>query len=93
MPLYSFVCQECSHDFEKLLSMSRMEEPLKEPCPECNELGKIEQLPTTFGLADPVKLGHIKPPSGFGEVLAKIKQAHPAGNWSNNKKFTPHAGR
>jgi putative FmdB family regulatory protein len=33
MPIYEFVCKECGHDFEKLRSMSRMDE--KAPCPEC----------------------------------------------------------
>lgn len=92
MPLYLYNCSECENTFEKLLKMSDMEKPLSEDCPTCESTGTITQEITHAALGDPVTMGHKRPDAGFGEVLSKIKQAHPGGHWKN-KKFTPLSGR
>jgi hypothetical protein len=69
-----------------------MEQALTEPCPDCETEGTIVQLATAAAFGDPIRMGIKRPDSGFGEVLGKIKKAHPRGNW-NNKKFNPIAGR
>lgn len=35
MPTYEYQCDSCEHEFEKMLSMSRFDEP--QQCPECGE--------------------------------------------------------
>lgn len=92
MPIYEYFCENCETQFEKLLKMSEIDLPVSEPCPICNIEGKIETMNSTFALGDPIKMGLKRPDSGFGEVLSKIKQAHPKGNWGN-KKFSPLGGR
>ena len=92
MPIYEYGCSECETLFEMLLKMSEMETPLHNPCPECGSKGTITQEATAANFGDPVRMGHIKPDAGWGEVLSKVKKAHPKGNW-NNKKFTPMQGR
>jgi putative FmdB family regulatory protein len=34
MPIYEYTCTSCGHEFERLRSMSHMNEPA--PCPECD---------------------------------------------------------
>ena len=92
MPIYEYDCSDCETVFERLLKMSEAEVPLSEPCPECGSEGTIGQLLSTFALGDPVRLGIKRPDAGWGEVLSKVKSAHPRANW-NNKKFNPLGGR
>lgn len=43
MPFYSFYCNACEKTFDEMLTMSRRDEPLKNPCPECGAKGKIRK--------------------------------------------------
>jgi putative FmdB family regulatory protein len=43
MPTYSFTCESCEKSFESFLTMSKCDEPLGEPCPECGESGKVRK--------------------------------------------------
>jgi putative FmdB family regulatory protein len=76
MPMYVYSCSNCGHEFETLLPMSKMEEPLKKPCPNCGVVA-VSQEPTTAFFTDPFNLGRIKPPSEFRDKLRRIKKAHP----------------
>ena len=77
MPIYEYKCKSCNEKFEKILSFSRMKEPLGLPCPNCNVENEIEQCFTCAAIADPFSLGRIKPSDGFREKLRNIKKAHP----------------
>ena len=44
MPIYNFECESCSYDFEEFRTIAEMDIPLKEPCPNCKEKGKIIRL-------------------------------------------------
>ena len=77
---------------ELLLKMSEMEEPLHNPCPECGSKGTLTQEATAANFGDPMRMGIKRPDAGWGDVLNKVKKAHPRGNW-DNKKFTPAQGR
>ena len=39
MPIYEYYCEDtqCNHQFEEVLAMSRRDEPIKNPCPECGK--------------------------------------------------------
>ena len=37
MPIYEYHCESCEFEFEELLPVSKRDEPLESPCPECNE--------------------------------------------------------
>jgi len=37
MPIYEYHCESCNHEFEELLNVSKRDEPINNPCPECNE--------------------------------------------------------
>ena len=40
MPLYHFICENCSYEFEELLPYSQRGKPTAEPCPDC--AGKVK---------------------------------------------------
>ena len=37
MPIYEYHCESCNYQFEELFPVSKRDEPLELPCPECNE--------------------------------------------------------
>ena len=79
MPYYNYRCEECGHVFEEKRSYDDMMVPTTNTCPNCQVLGKVIYSPAFSGLADPVKLGHIRPPNAFMEGVVgrmKSKMAH-----------------
>jgi len=76
MPTYTYQCKKCEFVFEQVLPISKRYEPEAVPCPECNEFS-VHKLIDTPPLADPVRLGRIKPPEGFKDVLRNIRDRNP----------------
>jgi putative FmdB family regulatory protein len=91
MPLYDYRCENCEVVFERLLKLCEMEIPLSQPCPQCGSEQSISQELTTANFGDPVRMGVKRPDAGFGEVLSRVKSAHP--NGMKSQKFSPIAGR
>lgn len=86
MPLYTYKCEHCAHEFEAVLKIAEMHQPVQSPCPKCGVEGHVQK--TILGapsIGDPVRLGLIKPDSGFKEVMQKIHAANPGSNL--NSKF------
>jgi len=77
MPLYDYKCSQCEHTFTKSSSIADRKIPVESPCPECGQEGTISQLIGAPGIGDPHRMGRIKPPSGFNEVLRNIKKGNP----------------
>lgn len=92
MPIYEYSCSQCETNFERILRMSLMEEPLSNPCPECGATGTIHQQATAANFGDPIRMGIKRPDAGWNDVLSKVKAAHPRGHW-DHKKYTPQSGR
>ncbi len=59
MPLYDYRCKECGHEFSDMQTISNMNVPVENPCPECNEQS-IEKF-----LASAPILGYNKMPSNY----------------------------
>jgi putative FmdB family regulatory protein len=81
MPLYSYRCEACKHEFEQVLKIAEMHLPSSAPCPSCGVEGQV--LKTITGapsLGDPVRLGIRRPDNGFKEVMQKIHDANPKSN-------------
>lgn len=68
MPTYTFINTKTGHAWEERLSISEMEEYLKEN-------PHIEQRHTALNIVSGV--GGIKTDNGFKEVLQKVAHAHP----------------
>jgi len=75
-----------------MLPMSRNEEPIGSDCDVCGKKGTIILIPSWNGaVGDGIRMGLKKPDNGFHDVLAKIGEAHPAGNLGRygTNKSTP----
>lgn len=73
MPTYTFVNTDTNEIYEVVLRMSELD-AYKSSNPT-----HTLQITTGAPLADPVRLGRIKPPDGFREVLKKIADSTPGG--------------
>ena len=85
MPIYNFECESCSYDFEEFRTIAEIDIPLKEPCPNCKEKGKIIRLIGSPRAVDSGRLestkGRLRPTQEFTEVMTRIKKKHPASNF------------
>lgn len=73
MPLYEYQCAGCGEVFDEFLSIANRNSPTENPCPKCGEL-KVSQKLSAPPIADPVRLGRIKAPEGFRDVLRNVKK-------------------
>ncbi len=60
MPVYEYVCHECSHKFELLRPLSRAAEPAD--CPKCHR--KSERVLSTFCCFSANDQGEMAPVTG-----------------------------
>lgn len=72
MPLYEYRCAKCGNMTDAFLSIARRNEPTEKPCEKCGEMAVSQHISPT-PLADPVRLGRIKAPEGFRDVLRNVK--------------------
>jgi putative FmdB family regulatory protein len=76
MPTYTYQCADCEHVFERVLPIAAREDPTHEPCPHCGKLD-VKKLVNTPPVCDPVRMGRIKAPDGFRDVLRNIRDRNP----------------
>lgn len=76
MPIYDFQNKVTGEVIEKIFSISSMEQYLKDN-PDMEIV--ISGLPP---LIDPLRLGLVKPPTGFSEVLRNIDKRTPGSTMS-----------
>jgi len=78
MPLYDYHCKSCDHVFEKQLKIAEMNQPLEEPCPECNKEGEMEKVVGgNYAFMNPEQLGRNKPSQGWTDWLNLLKKQTP----------------
>lgn len=82
MPIYDYKCSDCGHTFTQNLRIAERKQPIESPCPECEKEGNITQVIGGGAVVDPVRIGRIKPESGFNEVLRNIKKGNPGSNFN-----------
>jgi hypothetical protein len=74
---------DCDWDAEIQTTIDKRDEPLAYACPVCGS--DIERhLPSPPGFADPMRLGRIKAPDAFKDILKNIKKKMP-GNQINTQ--------
>lgn len=76
MPLYDYKCSQCGHSFTQSSTIANRKIPVESPCPECDKHDTISQVIGASNIGDPVRMGRIKPPAGFNEVLRNIKKGN-----------------
>lgn len=87
--LYDYECTNCGKVWTKNISLARREEPINEPCPECNESGHIRQVILGApSIGDGVRLGIRRPDGGMKEVLQKIHEKTAGSKLTSNSQLT-----
>ena len=84
MPNYTYQCSECSHEFEEFKTIAKYNEPLREPCPSCFQIGYISRLISGAEICQPQRVGVKKVPSGYKEIIKNIKKNHPGNTLDEN---------
>jgi putative FmdB family regulatory protein len=78
MPNYDFRCtaEACLFDVEVQLPMADRDIPSQFPCPECG--AAVERyLAGAPGFGDPMRLGRIRTPDAFKDILRNMKKKMP----------------
>lgn len=77
MATYTYKCNACGHQFDRILSMKDMDTPTQEPCPNCSETAVKQIIVSPTPLGDPHRMGLIKPDDSWREFLRGIKKKNP----------------
>lgn len=80
MPTYSFICENCKHNFDEVLTMANNDKPIKQPCPKCKKKKVIRNYGNEgVGMALDATLSPNKATGGaWNELMAKIKPGIPS---------------
>lgn len=70
MAHYTFLNTKTNEEFDIVMSMSELD-PYKEANPHLQQL--IKRAPA---LADPTRIGRMKPDDGFRDILRNVKKSH-----------------
>lgn len=76
------MCKNCENVFDEFLSVANRHTPESVPCSKCGEIGSIIPVMGTPPIADPVRLGRIKTPESFRDLLRHIKSRNPGSTLS-----------
>lgn len=76
MPTYDYRCGSCGHEFDKILSIARMQEPESEACPDCGAT-EVKQFIAGWSkncFVTSEQLGRKKAPEDFRHFMNTIKK-------------------
>lgn len=82
MPIYQYECQSCKQRYEEYLKIADMENPTKEPCPECGDKTIERRIFDTPMIVSDVD-GQRRIPQEFNEHLKGIKRFYGKGSTVN----------
>lgn len=77
MPTYEYRCEKCNHEFESVLPIGKMNQPIDSPCPSCGEINSVRTRITSSRFAFRKEFGND---SGFSDTIKEIKKKHPLHN-------------
>jgi putative FmdB family regulatory protein len=72
MPTYAYQCKKCEHYFEKILKIAERDDPVSQPCSECQ--GEIYKRLEIGGLASDSKTPMRRAGSEWNDRLKQIKK-------------------
>ena len=85
--IYNYKCQNCGVNFEKVVKLADRLVAIESPCPECGEVGCIEQVLGMPMVVDIHKTMNAKrPDSQFREQMQKI-HANTPGSTLNQSNY------
>lgn len=88
MPTYTYKCSKCEYEKDRILKISEYDIPCNEPCPECGSEKSIFRKVNIPHHGDPVRMGLVKPNSGFKDVLQRIHERTPGSNLMTSSTIT-----
>ena len=90
MPVYGFICDNCGEKFDRFLTISGREEPLKESCKSCNHnsIRRDYENQTSALTADSAVTPNKKTGGAWNELMAKMKPGLPTYTHANLYKAT-----
>ena len=74
MPTYVYTCETCGLRWEEHRPLADYKVPCETACTSCG--GAIVLQPVAPGIGDPFRLGRIKSPDAFKDILRNIKKHH-----------------
>ena len=93
MPTYNYRCATCGFECEQVRTIADRDKPIEEIEALCAVIAddlngeqvlnpcKIERyLPSPPGMGDPMRLGRIKAPRDFNDLLKGMAKKHPRNN-------------
>lgn len=87
MPTYQYACSSCEKVWDELHKIADRHTPLEKPCPHCSTSGTVVQQITAVSFGDPMRMGLIKAPDGFKDVLKNIHKRTPGSNLVNSSRL------
>lgn len=82
MPTYSFQCDICRHEFDRILTMSARNQPMEENCPSCGELS-VKKIITSAAINNQSGGVEVKSASvsgEFREMMSGVKKYYNRGS-------------
>jgi putative FmdB family regulatory protein len=95
MPNYGFICENCNHTFDSLLSIDDRDAPSKSPCPGCKKKKiKRDYNSTNLQVGSDTNINANKATGGKWEhLMHKIKSKTPKRVHKNLDKATAMTGQ
>lgn len=76
MPTYTYQCQNCGKEIDKIVKMVDMHEPEKEPCEDCQ--GTMKKIITSVLFR--MDTGAKVVPDWYNDRLKQMKKRYPDGS-------------
>jgi putative FmdB family regulatory protein len=95
MPIYGFICDDCGHNFDEMLSIENRERPLSENCPKCSKQ-KVRRSYDSFSqpIGSDTTLTPNKATGGrWNELMGRMKKGLAKRHHKNLDQASARTGR
>lgn len=93
MPIYSFICENCSSAFDEFLPMNERKKPTECDCKKCNTRSVVPQITNISIFSDSTLTANKKTKGAWNQLTEKIKKGIPKRYHSNLDVASSRTGR
>ena len=93
MPFYEYYCDKCQHAFDEILTVSKRNEPTKQPCPECGAMEVCKGVSETTMGVDATLTPDKVTGGDWSRLMEKVKKTAPKRMHDNLDKSSGMSGR